>query len=141
MVCYEAGSPGYGLLLLAWMGSACIVVAPALTPARPGNRVRTDRRDAVCLAEPLRAAELAPVWVSGEEDEALRGLVRAREDARQDLTRARHGLTNCLLRHGIQEPHGVRRWSRRYRDWLEGLQLGRPVLQRLLRQYVHGPGA
>src|SRR5690606_12142385 len=99
--------------------------------------VKTDRRDAVRLAELLRAGELTPVWVPGEEDEALRDLVRAREDAKQDLLRARHRLSKFLLRHGIRPPQGVRRWSRRYREWLEGLELGQPVLQRVLREYVH----
>jgi len=138
LVCYEAGPTGYGLQrLLASMGIECIVVAPALTPTRPGDRVKTDRRDAVRLAELLRAGELAPVWVPGEEDEALRDLVRAREDAKQDLLRARHRLSKFLLRHGIRPPQGVRRWSGRYREWLEGLELGQPVLQRVLREYVH----
>ena len=138
MVCYEAGPTGYELQrLLAGMGIRCVVVAPALTPTRPGDRVKTDRRDAVRLAELLRAGELTPVWVPGEEDEALRDLVRAREDAKQDLLRARHRLSKFLLRHGIRPPQGVRRWSGRYREWLEGLELGQPVLQRVLREYVH----
>ena len=138
LVCYEAGPTGYGLQrLLVSLGIACIVVAPGLTPTRPADRVKTDRRDAVRLAELLRAGELTPVWVPHEEDEALRDLVRAREDAKQDLLRARHRLSKFLLRHGIRPPEGVRRWSRRYREWLEGLQLGHPVLQRVLREYVH----
>jgi len=123
LVCYEAGPTGYGLQrLLVSLGIACIVVAPGLTPTRPADRVKTDRRDAVRLAELLRAGELTPVWVPHEEDEALRDLVRAREDAKQDLLRARHRLSKFLLRHGIRPPEGVRRWSRRYREWLEGLQ-------------------
>lgn len=77
LVCSEVGPTGYGLQrLLASMGITCIVVAPGLTPTRPGDRVKTDRRDAVRLAELLRAGELTPVWVPGEEDEALRDLVR-----------------------------------------------------------------
>lgn len=138
LVCYEAGPTGYGLhrLLTGW-GVACIVVAPSLKPTRPGERVKTDRRDAVRLAELLRAGELPAAWVPGEEDEALRDLVRAREDAKQDLLRARHRLSKFLLRRGLRPPEGVRRWSRRYQEWLEGLQLEQPALQRVLREYVH----
>jgi transposase len=79
LVCYEAGPTGYGLYRqLTRMGIRCIVVAPALIPKRPGDRVKTDRRDAVRLAELLRAGELTAVWVPGEEDEALRDLARMR---------------------------------------------------------------
>jgi transposase len=94
VVCYEAGPTGYGLQrLLTSLGITYIAVAPALTPTRPGDRVKTDRRDAVRLAELLRAGELAPVWVPGEEDEVLRDLVRVRRGFRLAYMPARSGRT------------------------------------------------
>lgn len=135
-VCYEAGPTGYRLQrLLASMGVACVVVAPSLIPKQPGNRVKTDRRDALRLAELFRAGELAPVWVPGEEDEALRDLVRAREDTKEDLLRAKHRMRKFLLRHGIDNPPGVRAWSPRYRTWLKGLEFGSSALQATFDEY------
>jgi len=135
-VCYEAGPTGYELQrLLASMGVECVVVAPSLIPKQPGNRVKTDRRDALRLAELLRAGELTPVWVPGEEDEALRDLVRAREDAKEDLLRAKHRMRKFLLRHGIDNPPGVRAWSPRYRTWLKGLKFSSSALQATFDEY------
>ena len=135
-VCYEAGPTGYMFeRQLASMGVACVVVAPSLIPKQPGNRVKTDRRDALRLAELLRAAELTPVWVPGEEDEALRDLVRAREDAKEDLLRAKHRIGKLLLRHGIHEPLGVRAWSAKYRVWLKGLKFDSSALQTTFDEY------
>ncbi len=97
---YEAGPCGYGVQrLLTRLGCVCWVVAPSLVPRRPGERVKTDRRDAVTLARLLRAGELTPVWVPDEEHEAVRDLTRAREDAQQAQTRARQRLQAFLLRH------------------------------------------
>lgn len=135
-VCYEAGPTGYLLeRQLASMGVACVVVAPSLTPKQPGSRVKTDRRDAERLAELLRAGELTPVWVPGEEDEALRDLVRAREDAKEDLLRAKHRMGKFLLRRGIQEPVGVRPWSAKYRVWLKKLTFDSSALQATFDEY------
>lgn len=135
-VCYEAGPTGYLLeRQLASMGVACMVVAPSLIPKQPGNRVKTDRRDAQRLAELLRAAELKPVWVPGKEDEALRDLVRAREDAKEDLLRAKHRLGKFLLRRGVREPVGVRAWSTKYRAWLKGLEFDSSALQTTFDEY------
>ena len=83
--CYEAGPTGYVLYWqLTALGVACEVVAPTLIPVKPGDRVKTDRRDATKLARSYRAGDLTPVWVPDAADEALRDLVRTREDARQD---------------------------------------------------------
>ena len=80
--CYEAGPPGYGLYrLIRSLGHACIVAAPSLIPRKPGDRVKTNRRDAVSLARLLRAGELTAVWVPDEGHEAMRDLVRARAAA------------------------------------------------------------
>lgn len=90
--CYEAGPTGYVLYWqLTALGVVCEVVAPSLVPVKPGDRVKTDRRDAAKLARSYRAGDLTPVWVPDEAHEALRDLVRTREDARQDQLRAQHG--------------------------------------------------
>ncbi len=123
LVCYEAGPTGYGLYRqLSGMGISCLVVAPSLTPQRPGDLVKTDRRDALRLAELLRAGELTAVWVPGAEDEELRDLVRAREDAKIDRLRAKHRLAKWLLRHDLRPPEGVRAWSTSHRRWLDSLK-------------------
>ena len=99
--CYEAGSTGYALYWqLARMGAKCEVVAPTLVPVKAGDRVKTDRRDALKLARNYRAGELTPVWVPDTAHEALRDLVRAREAAKKDELRARHRLNKFLLRQG-----------------------------------------
>ncbi len=123
-VAYEAGPTGYALhRLLTAMGIDCIVVAPSLIPTRPGDRVKTDRRDAAKLARLLRSGDLTPVWVPDEAHEALRDLVRDRDDAKQDLLRARHRLSKFLLRHGIHPPAGVQAWGRAHEAWLNRLAL------------------
>jgi transposase len=96
------------------MGIECEVIAPALIPKKPGERIKTDRRDAINLAKLFRAGELTSVYVSTEEDEALRDLVRAREDSKEDVLRAKHRLTKFLLRHDIRTPKGVKKWTTRF---------------------------
>jgi transposase len=131
--CYEAGACGYGLQRqLARWGVGCVVVAPSLVPTKPGDKVKTDRRDAVKLARLLRSGDLTPVWVPDEAHEALRDLTRAREAAKQDLLRVRHRLSKLLLRLEIAPPVGVRRWSRKHRAWLGGLRLKQPLQQLVL---------
>jgi transposase len=111
-VCYEAGPTGYGLYRqLEAPGHACLVVAPALIPKRPGERVKTNRRDAVTLARLHRAGELTGVWVPDARHEAVRDLVRAREAAADDRRRKRQQLLSFLLRHGrIYSGGGTGRW-------------------------------
>jgi transposase len=121
-VCYEAGCTGYGIYrVLLSLGVECEVMAPSLIPQKPGNRVKTDRRDAIRLAQLHRAGELTSIYVPTEEDEALRDLVRAREDAKEDELRAKHRLTKFLLRYDIHPPKGVNRWTKVYREWLDSL--------------------
>ena len=116
--CYEAGPTGYGLYrLITSLGHACIVVAPSLVPSKPGDRVKTNRRDAEGLARLLRAGDLTAVWVPDERHEAMRDLVRAREAARSDLTRKRQQVTSMLLRLGRHYP-GVKTWGRAHINWL-----------------------
>lgn len=101
-ICYEAGPTGYPLVrLLSMHGYHCIVIAPSLMPSRPGERVKTDRRDALRLAQLLRAGELTSVHVPTLEEEALRDLVRMREDIKEDRTRIRQRIGKFLLRHNI----------------------------------------
>jgi transposase len=100
-VCYEAGPTGYGLYRqVIGLGHECTVVAPSLIPRKAGDRVKTNRRDAVQLARLLRAGELTAVWVPDEGHEAMRDLVRAREAAVDDLRRKRQVISSLLLKHG-----------------------------------------
>jgi transposase len=97
----------------------CEVVAPTLVPIKSGDRVKTDRRDALKLARNYHAAELTPVWVPDAAHEALRDLVRAREVAEKDQLRAKHRLSKFLLRHGRRPPMGVKAWTLKYLAWIE----------------------
>jgi transposase len=100
-VCFEAGPTGYGLYRqVQALGHACTVVAPALIPRRAGERVKTNRRDAVTLARLHRAGKLTGVWVPDAVHEAVRDLVRAREATADELRRKRQQLLSFLLRHG-----------------------------------------
>ncbi|GMA65590.1 transposase (plasmid) [Alicyclobacillus fastidiosus] len=121
--CYEAGPTGYGLYrLLHAMDMPCTVVAPSLIPVRQGDRVKTDKRDALRLAQLFRAGELVGVFVPNEENESLRDLVRAREDVVEDRTRARHRISKFLLRHNRYPETKLRAWGAMHRRWLDGLK-------------------
>ena len=131
-VAYEAGPTGYGLAReLAKRGIECIVAAPSKIPRASGDRVKTDRRDAEHLVRLLLAGKLHPVRVPGDEEEALRDLVRAREAVRVDLMRSRHRLSKLLLRHGIRFDDG-QAWTDRHRDWLASVTLEWPAAQATL---------
>lgn len=115
---YEAGPCGYTLQRqLLSRGIRCRVVAPSLVPVKPGERIKTDRRDARKLAEHLRAGLLTEVHAPSEADEAVRDLCRCREDAKQDLMRVRHRLSKMLLRRGLIYRVG-RNWTQQHRQWL-----------------------
>lgn len=118
---YEAGPTGYGLARrAAEAGIELIVCAPGHILRRPQDRIKTDKRDAAKLARLLLAGELRPVRVPSVEEEQLRDLIRAREDVRVDLMRARHRLSKLLLRREIYYPKG-KAWTQRHRRWLDGL--------------------
>ncbi len=120
---YEAGPCGYVLQRqLAREGVACQVVAASLIPRKPGDRIKTDRRDARKLAELLRAGLLTAVRPPSEAEEALRDLCRCRDDARADLMRARHRLGKMLLRRDLRYVEG-RPWTEQHRSWLWSLKL------------------
>jgi transposase len=122
-VAYEAGPTGYAVhRQLTKLGVECIVVAPSLIPVRPGDKIKTDRRDALKLARLLRSGDLTAVWVPDQEHEALRNLVRSRADGKVDELRAKHRLSKFLLRQGVQPPVGMRNWSERYFQWLRLLE-------------------
>src|ERR1700733_10714805 len=101
------------------MRAQCEVVAPSLVPVEAGDRVKTDRRDALKLARNYRSGELTPVWGPDAAQETLRDSGRAREAAQQDELRARHRLSKFLLRHGRRPPMGVKAWSMKYLEWLK----------------------
>ena len=116
--CYEAGPTGYGLYrLIRKLGHDCIVAAPSLIPKKPGDRVKTNRRDAVGLAKLLRAGELIAVWVPDERHEAMRDLSRAREAARKDLKGKRQQVSSFMLRLGRHYP-GKKTWGPAHMNWL-----------------------
>ena len=117
-VAYEAGPTGFGLYrALTAAGVRCVVAAPSKLQRPPGDRVKTDARDAVHLARLLRLGEITPVAVPSVEQEAARDLVRAREDCRGDLMRARHRLSKLLLRRGIIYSGG-QAWTGAHDTWL-----------------------
>src|SRR5438105_8993053 len=111
--CYEAGPTGYGLhRQIESLGYDCVVVAPSLIPKRPGDRVKTNRRDAVSLAKLLRADELTAVWVPDRGHEAMRDLTRARETAMVDLRSKRQQISAFLLRLGEHDPENKKTWTK-----------------------------
>ena len=133
--CYEAGPCGYGIQRqLSAAGHGCVVVAPSLIPRRPGERIKTDRRDAANLARLHRAGELTPVWVPDRAHEAVRDLVRARQAAVRALRQARQQLSGFLLRHG----HHYNRpaWTQMHRRWLAGLRFEQSVHHLVLEDCI-----
>lgn len=139
--CYEAGPTGYGLYRqLTGLGHHCIVVAPSLIPRRPGDQVKTNRRDAQQLARLLRAGELTAVWVPDTAHEAMRDLVRSRDAAVGDLRRKRQAISSLMLRQGRVFP-GKKTWGATYLHWLEKQIFDHPahglVLQEMLLAARH----
>jgi transposase len=131
--CYEAGPTGYGLYRqIVELGHECMVVAPSLIPRRPGDRVKTNRRDAQSLARLLRAGELTAVWVPDETHEAVRDLVRTRAIAVEDYRRKRQHVTSFLMRHG-RSYDGKASWRGRHKRWLDAQSFAHPA-QRLAYQ-------
>lgn len=136
--CYEAGPCGYSLQrhITDAGESSCMVVAPSLIPRKPGERIKTDRRDARKLGELFRAGMLTEVHPPTEADESARDLCRAREDAREDLMRCRHRLTKLLLRRGISMGMGTKAWTQKYRVWLRGLRFEQSFDQLTFDDYL-----
>lgn len=122
--CYEAGPTGYGLYRqITSLGHDCMVVAPSLIPTKPGDRVKTNRRDALSLVKLLRAGELTAVWVPDERHEAMRDLTRARGAAAEDLRRKRQQISSFLLRQGLHYPDNRKTWTKAHMTWLASQKL------------------
>jgi len=133
---YEAGPTGYGLQrILGAVGVICEVVAPSLTPVKPGSRIKNDRRDARKLGELFRAGLLTEVHPPSETDEALRDLCRCRDDVRVDLLRARHRLTKFLLRRHLIYRQTKHHWGTRHMQWLEELRFDDAMSQATFDSY------
>ena len=134
--CYEAGPTGYGLhRLIVSLGHSCMVVAPSLIPRRPGDRVKTNRRDATTLARLLRAGELTAVWVPDPGHEAMRNLVRARTAAVETIRVHKQQVNAFMLRHG-RIPPVQKKWGARHRRWLQEQKFEHPADQIVLQEYV-----
>jgi transposase len=134
--CYEAGPCGYGVYRqITDMGYRCDVVAPSLIPKKAGDRVKTDRRDAVTLTRLYRADELTAVWVPDQEQEAIRDLTRIREDMKSMERHARQRLSGFLLRHDKRYA-GKSKWTPGYFRWLETVRFKNSVQQIVFQEYV-----
>jgi len=135
--CYEAGPCGYGVYReISESGHECVVVAPSLIPRKAGERVKTDRRDALTLARLHRSGDLTSVWVPGAEQEAMRDLTRAREDMKAMELKARQRLGAFFLRHGRVYDTGKSRWTQAHFRWLEAQAFEQPVQQVVFQEYV-----
>jgi transposase len=137
-VCYEAGPTGYVVYWeLTALGVKCEVVAPTLVPVKAGDRVKTDRRDALKLARSYRAGDLTAVWVPDAAHEALRDLVRAREAAKKDQLRARHRLGKFLLRHGRRPSTPMNAWTQTHLTWVKTVHFEHAAQEATLLDYLH----
>ncbi len=135
--CYEAGPTGYGLYRqITGLGHECIVVAPSLIPQRPGDRVKTNRRDALSLARQLRAGDLTAVWVPDPHHEAVRDLTRARGAAVRELRVKRQQVSALLLRLGQPYP-GKTTWAKAHLAWLAGRKLDHLEQRIALEEMLH----
>jgi transposase len=133
---YEAGPCGYWLYrYLTKKGHICWVVAPSLIPKKAGDRVKTDRRDAIQLARLMRSGDLTPIYIPSVEDEAIRDLSRAREDAIRDLKAAKVRLKAFLLRHDIRYT-GRATWGSAHLRWLSEVICAPPAQQIVFQEYV-----
>lgn len=134
---YEAGPCGYGLYRqLLTSGHDVQVVAPSRIPKAPGERIKTDRRDAIKLARLARSGDLTPVWVPDTEQEAMRDLTRARDDMKAQERKARQQLNAFVLRHGHHWPKGRTRWTQTHFNWLESLRFEHDWQQVVLQEYI-----
>ncbi|MFT6586466.1 MAG: transposase [Cognaticolwellia sp.] len=133
---YEAGPCGYWIYrLLTSLGHCCYVVAPSLIPKKPGDKVKTDKRDAMKLAKLLKDEELTPIYVPEPDDEAIRDLSRARETAMKDLKDAKFQLKGLFLRNNIStKVKGT--WSNQHLRWLTELVLPHPSQQIVLQEMI-----
>ena len=135
---YEAGPCGYGIYhQLKELGQTCEVVAPSLIPRKPGDRIKTDRRDSEMLARFHRAGELTAVWVPDKMQEAFRDLARCREDMKNMQRQARQRLSSFLLRHGRIYRGGKSKWTQAHFKWMETLKFDNSIQQIVFEEYVN----
>jgi transposase len=135
--CYEAGCCGYGLQRqIVAAGHLCTVVAPSRIPRKPGDHVKTDRRDAIKLARLNRAGELDAVWVPDAAHEAMRDLIRSRGDAMEHLKACKQQLQSFLLRHGLIYS-GLGSWTRSHYTWLARQKFDHPAHQIVFQDYIN----
>ncbi|ASD69543.1 IS110 family transposase [Pseudoalteromonas piscicida] len=133
---YEAGPCGYWIYrLITSLGHFCYVVAPSLIPKKPGERIKTDKRDALKLVKLLKSEDLTPIYVPEPEDEAIRDLSRAREVAMKDLKDAKYQLKALLLRNNINYK-GTANWSQKHLRWLTELVLPHPAQHIVLQEFL-----
>jgi transposase len=133
---YEAGPCGYGLYrTLKAVGYDCEVIAPSLTPRKPGERVKTNRLDARRLGLYYRGGQLTPVRIPDEAQEGLRDLLRARDDVRRDLQQSRQRLSGCLLRRGYHFREGSR-WTSRHWVWIKAIPLTDEKVKMVVEEYI-----
>jgi transposase len=134
---YEAGPCGYWVYrLLTKMGHCCYIVAPSLIPKKPGNKIKTDKRDAIMLTELLKNGAIEPIYVPEPEDEAIRDLSRARERSMKDLNDDKYQLKAMLLRNNIGY-QGTANWSLKHLRWLTEIILPHPAQQLVLQEAIH----
>lgn len=134
--CYEAGPTGFGLYRdLRAAGVDCVVVAPSLVPVQSGDRVKTDRRDAIKLARFLRSGDLTPIYVPDQGTEAMRDLERSRDDAKKAERVARQQLGKFLLRQG-RRYEGKSTWTTEHLRWVRTQQFEHEAQQRVLVDYL-----
>ena len=133
---YEAGPCGYGIYRhLTQKGFDCMVAAPSMIPKKSGDRIKNDRRDAAMLARLHRAGELTAVYVPHRQDEAMRDLTRAREDAVGAARKSKQRLSAFLLRNGLTFA-GKTKWSKAYFNWLSDIAMPYPTQQIALQEYI-----
>ncbi len=133
---YEAGPTGYGLQrALEDAGVQCDVIAPSKMPKASGDRVKTDRRDSMRLAHLLRCGSLVTIHIPDEACEAMRDLLRSRDDAKRAQLRARHQLSKFLLRHERRWPKS--NWTKQHIEWIEKQAFQHPAQSRVLEECLH----
>jgi transposase len=133
---YEAGPTGFGLYhYLQKNGVDCVVVAPSMIPKKSGVKIKNDRRDAQNLARLHRAGDLTAIYVPEPEDEAMRDLIRGRDDARVAARKAKQRLLSFLLKHGWNYS-GKTKWTQAHYNWLSDIKMGHPAQQIALQEYI-----
>lgn len=136
IACYEAGPCGYTLYrLLEELEITCYVAAPSLLPRKPGDRIKTDRRDAVLLAKALRNQEITPVHVPSRSDESVRDYLRFCNDMRTDLKRQKQRLLQFLLRNGKRYDAGKSYWTGAHRTWMKNLSFEEELHKTIFEEY------